>query len=325
MQLCHSGRRRRTVSPLCTCRPAGFTLHTARRSRGPRRPGRDRVIELRAIVASTVAAARRRSPACNGDAELQARARAGAPRRRERDQRREHLRPVPQPQRRRPPGARSTATSGRPRSTCCRSCRSRAPTPSRALLVTGWGNVGGDGGAYRVTVYISDPALDARALKVAGFRQAGGRAVPVGEAENRALEDAILTRARQMRIAEAERAAATETGEPCRATTPARSSRSGRRPGTRPGCSAPSATRRGRSSTCSRCSPIRRGASTWGTCATTRWATSIARYKRGARLQRAAPDGLGRLRHAGRERRDREGRAARRAGPTRTSRRCGRR
>ena len=65
--------------------------------------------------------------------------------------------------------------------------------------MTGWGNVGG--GAYRVTVLISDPSLDARALKVAAFRSAGGRAVPVGDAENRALEDAILTRARQMRIA----------------------------------------------------------------------------------------------------------------------------
>ena len=56
---------------------------------------------------------------------------------------------------------------------------------------------------YRVTVYITDPALDARALKVAAFRQSGGRAVPVGDAENRALEDAILTRARQLRIAAA--------------------------------------------------------------------------------------------------------------------------
>ena len=79
-----------------------------------------------------------------------------------------------------------------------------AADPFSGLLVTGWGNVSGSG-AYRVTVYISDPALDARALKVAGFRSAGGgRAVPVGEAENRALEDAILTRARQMRIAQAE-------------------------------------------------------------------------------------------------------------------------
>ena len=51
----------------------------------------------------------------------------------------------------------------------------------------------------------------------------------------------------------------------------------------------------------------------------------VARYKRGARLQRAAPDGLGRLRPAGRERRDRAGRAARRSGPTATSTPCGRR
>ncbi len=74
--------------------------------------------------------------------------------------------------------------------------------PFSGLLVTGWGSV--NGGSYRVTVYISDPSLDARALKVAAFRQSGGRAVPVGDAENRALEDAILTRARQMRIAQAE-------------------------------------------------------------------------------------------------------------------------
>ena len=75
--------------------------------------------------------------------------------------------------------------------------------PFSGLLVTGWGRVAGDGGVYRVTVYISDPALDAASLKVAGFRQAGGRAVPVDAAANAALEDAILTRARQLRIAEA--------------------------------------------------------------------------------------------------------------------------
>jgi hypothetical protein len=75
--------------------------------------------------------------------------------------------------------------------------------PFSGLLVTGWGRVAGDGAAYRVTVYIDDPALDATSLKVAGFRQAGGRAVPVDAAANSALEDAILTRARQLRIAEA--------------------------------------------------------------------------------------------------------------------------
>ena len=77
-----------------------------------------------------------------------------------------------------------------------------AADPFSGLIVTNWGSV--NGGAYRVTVYISDPSLDARALKVAAFRQSGGRAVPVGDAENRALEDAILTRARQMRIAQAD-------------------------------------------------------------------------------------------------------------------------
>lgn len=75
--------------------------------------------------------------------------------------------------------------------------------PFSGLLVTGWGSVRGTG-PYRVTVYITDPSLDARALKVAAFRGSGGRAVPVGDAENRALEDAILTRARQMRIAAAD-------------------------------------------------------------------------------------------------------------------------
>ena len=36
--------------------------------------------------------------------------------------------------------------------------------PFSGLLVTGWGRVASDGGVYRVTVYISDPALDASAL-----------------------------------------------------------------------------------------------------------------------------------------------------------------
>jgi hypothetical protein len=75
----------------------------------------------------------------------------------------------------------------------------QAADPFSGLIVTNWGNV--NGGAYRVTVYISDPSLDARALKVAAYRQQGGRAVPVSDAENAALENAILTRARQMRIA----------------------------------------------------------------------------------------------------------------------------
>lgn len=77
--------------------------------------------------------------------------------------------------------------------------------PFSGLIVTDWGRVAGSPTPYRVTVYVTDPALDARSLKVAAFRMSGGRAVPVAEAENRQIEDAILTRARQMRIAEAGR------------------------------------------------------------------------------------------------------------------------
>ncbi|MEM8570650.1 MAG: DUF3576 domain-containing protein [Pseudomonadota bacterium] len=76
--------------------------------------------------------------------------------------------------------------------------------PFAGLIVTDWGSVGG-GGTFRATVLISDPALDARSLKVAAFRMQGGRAVAVSEADNSQLEDAILTRARQMRISDIER------------------------------------------------------------------------------------------------------------------------
>jgi Domain of unknown function (DUF3576) len=75
--------------------------------------------------------------------------------------------------------------------------------PFSGIITTGWASVGG--GAYRVTVLISEPALDARSLKVAAFRGGGNTGVPVSDAQNRALEDAILTRARQLRIAAANR------------------------------------------------------------------------------------------------------------------------
>lgn len=77
--------------------------------------------------------------------------------------------------------------------------------PFSGVIVTDWGRVAGDPTPFRVTVLISEPALDARSLRVAAFRQQGGRSVPVSSADNRRLEDAILTRARQLRIASAER------------------------------------------------------------------------------------------------------------------------
>ncbi len=74
--------------------------------------------------------------------------------------------------------------------------------PFSGIIITGWGRVAGDPTPFRATVYVSSAALDARSLKVAAFRQSGGRAVPVSEEDNRKLEDAILTRARQIRVAE---------------------------------------------------------------------------------------------------------------------------
>jgi hypothetical protein len=71
--------------------------------------------------------------------------------------------------------------------------------PFSGVIVTGYGAPPGGGRAYRATVYVQDPALDARSLKVALESRGGG---PVGVETVRAIEDAILTRARQLRIAD---------------------------------------------------------------------------------------------------------------------------
>lgn len=70
--------------------------------------------------------------------------------------------------------------------------------PFTGLIVTGYGTPPGGGRSYRATVHISDPALDARSLKVS--LQTRGGAVSASTA--RAVEDAILTRARQLRVAD---------------------------------------------------------------------------------------------------------------------------
>lgn len=69
--------------------------------------------------------------------------------------------------------------------------------PFTGVIVTGYGVPPGGGRAYRATVYVQDPALDARSLKVA-LQTRGG--TPVSRETARAVEDAILTRARQLRI-----------------------------------------------------------------------------------------------------------------------------
>ncbi|WP_422030694.1 DUF3576 domain-containing protein [Roseovarius sp.] len=68
--------------------------------------------------------------------------------------------------------------------------------PFTGVITTGYGRPPGGGRAYRATILISDPALDARSLNVALQTQSG----PVSAGTQRAVEDAILARARQLRV-----------------------------------------------------------------------------------------------------------------------------
>lgn len=70
--------------------------------------------------------------------------------------------------------------------------------PFTGLIVTGYGTPPGGGRAYKATVHITDPALDARSLRVALQTRNG----PVSAATARAVEDAILSRARQLRVSD---------------------------------------------------------------------------------------------------------------------------
>lgn len=71
--------------------------------------------------------------------------------------------------------------------------------PFTGVIVTGYGTPAGGGRSYRATVLIDDPALDARSLNVALMSRGGGK---VNRATTRAVEDAILSRARELRIAD---------------------------------------------------------------------------------------------------------------------------
>ena len=67
--------------------------------------------------------------------------------------------------------------------------------PFTGVITTGYGTPPGGGRAYRATILVNDPALDARSLNVAIMTRSG----PASAATVRAVEDAILTRARQLR------------------------------------------------------------------------------------------------------------------------------
>ncbi|MEO9823370.1 MAG: DUF3576 domain-containing protein [Paracoccaceae bacterium] len=68
--------------------------------------------------------------------------------------------------------------------------------PFSGVIVTGFGTPPGGRAAYRATVFVRDPALEARSLNVAIATRSG----PASTETVRAVEDAILTRARQLRI-----------------------------------------------------------------------------------------------------------------------------
>ena len=71
--------------------------------------------------------------------------------------------------------------------------------PFTGVILTGYGTPPGGNQAYRATVHVRDPALEARSLSLA-LQTRNGRSV--SPETLRAVEDAILSRARQMRIAD---------------------------------------------------------------------------------------------------------------------------
>lgn len=70
--------------------------------------------------------------------------------------------------------------------------------PFTGVIVTGYGTPPGGGRAYKATIHITDPALEARSLNLALQTRSG----PASVETVRAVEDAILSRARQLRIAD---------------------------------------------------------------------------------------------------------------------------
>ncbi len=69
--------------------------------------------------------------------------------------------------------------------------------PFTGVIVTGVGTPPNGGRSYRATIYVQDPALDARSLKVS---LVGSNGQAVAPETARAVEDAILTRARELRV-----------------------------------------------------------------------------------------------------------------------------
>lgn len=71
--------------------------------------------------------------------------------------------------------------------------------PFTGVIVTGYGVPPGGSRSYKATIYVDDPALDARSLNLSILTRGGQ---PASASTVRLVEDAILTRARQMRLAD---------------------------------------------------------------------------------------------------------------------------
>ena len=80
--------------------------------------------------------------------------------------------------------------------------------PFTGVIATDWGSTPEKPGErFKVTAYVTDVALDPRALRVAVFREVLDErgawiAAPVAEDTPRKIEDSILVRARQLRLEE---------------------------------------------------------------------------------------------------------------------------
>jgi hypothetical protein len=74
-----------------------------------------------------------------------------------------------------------------------------AADPFSGIIAFGNGRAPGSSTVYRATVFITDPALDARSLKVSITTSRGAASAET----QRQIENAILSRARQLRISRA--------------------------------------------------------------------------------------------------------------------------
>ena len=70
--------------------------------------------------------------------------------------------------------------------------------PFSGVIVKGFGVPPGGNTQYRATIYVVDPALEARSLRISMQTKSG----PVSSATMKEIENAILSRARQMRKAD---------------------------------------------------------------------------------------------------------------------------